>query len=35
MKIKGKKVIHEKLVNFFRFQIWLNKDLKKFFLNNF
>ena len=31
MKIKGKKVIHEKLVNFFRFQIWLNK-IKKVFL---
>ena len=26
MKIKGKKVIHEKLVNFFRFQIWLDKE---------
>ena len=30
MKIKGKKVIHEKLVNFFRFQILLNKYKKVF-----
>ena len=32
MKIKGKKVIHEKLVNFFRFQILQEQVFKKVFL---